>query len=179
LNRFPTIFADLRRSSEWLSINGSFCSGLWHMDLYIQSANIFHIILPLQKLIYHVYFNRTVKLMHESKDIFISKKLLYAVNEPGWRARSSSSSSVYRHLFSMSELKQCRGSGMLRTPSTLWWSQTSDHKYWIIRVGIRTNLIFPLGLNFLFHQNSLFITTNDNIWRMHLICGEEGGQNEF
>ena len=41
--------------------------------------------------------------------------------------------------------------------------------------------IFPPGLNFLFHQNSLFITTNDNIWRMHLIWGEErgGGQNEF
>ena len=51
-------------------------------------ANIFHIIQPVQKLIHHVYFNRNAKPMHESKDISISKKLLYAVNELAGRARS-------------------------------------------------------------------------------------------
>ena len=87
---------------------------------------------------------------------------------------ASSSSSVYRHLFSMSELEYCRGEHHRLTPIRLRWSQTVGWSQKIIWVGIKTNdnpswnldlfLAYPPCLNFLFHQNCLFTTTNDNIW---------------
>ena len=46
---------------------------------------MFHILQPLQHSIYQVYFYSDVNSMHESNDIFISKKLLYEVIEPGGR----------------------------------------------------------------------------------------------
>ena len=55
---------------------------------------MFHILQPLQHSIYQVYFYSDVNSMHESNDIFISKKLLYEVIEPGGRLLVASSSTA-------------------------------------------------------------------------------------